>query len=110
MEQKYEAPLAFLVDNISSLLDLAILTLFKFHYNSIKAQIQSTIQAISSHRIIKTKQCMQACQTLFYFQKCFIIGYKHSKTPIGHFIKVAKSFAKDFTYKPFLNQINILCG
>ena len=42
----YEAPLAFLVENIGSLLDLAIVTLFKFHYNSIKAQIQSSIQAI----------------------------------------------------------------
>ena len=30
---------------------------------------------------------MQACQTLFYLQKWFITGYKHSKTLIGHFIK-----------------------
>ena len=37
--------------------------------------------------MIETKQCMQACQTLFYLQKWFIIGYKHSKTLIGHFIK-----------------------
>ena len=53
---------------------------------------------------------MQACQRLFYLEKWFLIGYKHSKTPIGRFIKVEKPFAKDFTYKPFLNQINILCG
>ena len=57
------------------------------HYNSIKQAIfQSTIQA-TSHKIIETKQCMQACQTLFYLQKWFIIGYNHSKTLIGHFIK-----------------------
>ena len=66
------------------------------HYNSIKQAIfQSTIQA-TSHKIIETKQCMQACKRLFYLGKLFIIGYKHSKTPIGHFIKVAKPFAKDF--------------
>ena len=46
MGQKYEAPHTFLVEHIDSLLDLQIVTLFKFHYNSIKAQIQSTIQAI----------------------------------------------------------------
>ena len=54
MGQKYEAPLAFLVENISSLLDFAIDTLFKFHYNSIKAQIQSSIQTI--HHIKQRKQ------------------------------------------------------
>ena len=87
MGQKYEASLAFLVESISSLLDLAIFTLFQIHYNSIKqAKIQSTIQANSSHKIIETKKCMQVCQRLFYLQKWFLIGYKHSKTPIGHFI------------------------
>ena len=56
--QKYEAPLAFLVENISSLLDLAIFTLLKFHYNSIKAQIQSTIQA--THHIENKNKAMHA--------------------------------------------------
>ena len=95
MGQKYEASLAFLVENISSLLDLAIFTLFN-HYNPIKQAIfQSTIQA-TSHKIIETKQCMQACQRLFYLESGSLMGYKHSKTPIGHFIKVAKPFAKIF--------------
>ena len=110
MGQKYEAPLAFLVDNISSLLDLATITLFKFHYNSIKQAIfQSTNQA-SSHKIIETKQCMQACKRWFYLEMWFLIGYKHSKTLIGHFIKWQNYLQKIFTYKPFLNQSIILCG
>ena len=87
MGQKYEASLAFLVEDISSLLDLAIFTLFKsLQFNQARAQFQSTIQA-TSHKLIESKQCMQACQTLFYLQKGFIISYKHSKTLIGYFIK-----------------------
>ena len=38
----------------------------------------------SSHRIIKTNQCMQACQRLFYLEWWFLIGYEHCKTPIDH--------------------------
>ena len=53
---------------------------------------------------------LASMQKIVYSEKWFLMGYKHIKTPIGHFIKVAKPFAKDFTYKPFLNQINILCG
>src|SRR4051812_21292768 len=88
MGKKYEASLAFLVENISSLLDLAIFTLYKFHYNSIKQGTNYNPPfKQTSHKIIETKQCMQACQRLFYLQKWFLIGYKHSKTPIGHFIK-----------------------
>src|SRR3954468_3213753 len=87
MGQKYEASLAFLVENISSLLVFAMITPLKsLQFNQARAQFQSTIQA-TSHKIIETKQCMQACQTLFYLQKWFITGYKHSKTLIGHFIK-----------------------
>ena len=110
MGQKYEASLAFLVENISSLLVFAKITLFKsLQFNQARAQFQSTIQA-TSHKLIESKQCMQACQTLFYLQKWFIIGYKHSKTLYWSFHKVAKLFAKDSIYKPFLNQIIILCG
>ena len=50
---------------------------------------------------------MQACKRLFYLEKWFIIGYKHSKTPIG---KWQNHLQNIFTYKSFLNQINILCG
>ena len=81
---KYEASLAFLVENISSLLDLAIVTLFKFHYNSIKQAIFNLPFKQTSHKIIEIKQCMQACQRLFYLEKWFLLGYNHSKTPIGH--------------------------
>ena len=84
MGRKYEASLAFLVENISSLLDLCnVHTLQITTIQSSKQYFQSTIQA-TLHKIIETKQCMQACQTLFYLQKWFIIGYKHSKTLIGH--------------------------
>ena len=53
---------------------------------------------------------MQACQTLFYLQKWFIIGYKHYRTLYWSFYKVAKLFAKESTYKPFLNHSILLCG
>ena len=76
--------LAFLVENISSLLDLC-----NSHTLQISLQFNQGTNSIyhssnSSHRIIKTKQCMQACQRLFYLEKWFLIGYKHFKTPIGH--------------------------
>src|SRR5215216_6606517 len=101
MGQKYEAPLAFLVENISSLLDLAIVTLFKFHYNSIKQGTNSIYHSSnSSHRIIKTKQCMQACQRLFYLEKWFLIGYKHFKTPNGRCIKWQNHLQKILLHKP----------
>ena len=53
---------------------------------------------------------MQACQTLFYLQKWFIIGYKHYKTLNGHFIKLQSHLQKISLHNPFLNQIIILCG
>src|SRR3954470_22776139 len=110
MGQKYEASLAFLVENIISLLDLEMITLFKsLQFNQARHNFNLPFKQ-TTHKIIETKQCMQACQRLFYLEKWFLICYKHSKTHVGHFIKVAKPFAKDFTYKPFLNQINILCG
>ena len=38
--------LAFLVENVGSLLDLANVTLFNVHYNSIKEKNQTSIQTI----------------------------------------------------------------
>ena len=69
MGQKYEASLAFLVDNISSLLDLAIFTLFKsLQFNQARHNFNLPFKQ-TTHKIIESKQCMQACQTLFYLQK-----------------------------------------
>ena len=54
MGQKYEASLAFLVENISSLLHLSMFTLFKFHYNSIKqTQNQLAFTPFHTHKITK---------------------------------------------------------
>src|SRR4051812_34724976 len=53
---------------------------------------------------------MQACKRLFYLDKWFLIGYKHLKTPSGHFIKWQNHLLKVLLHKPFLNQIIILCG
>src|SRR3954469_19981982 len=87
MGQKYEESLAFLVENISSLLVFAMITLFKsIHFNQ-AINISIYHSSKTSHKMIETKQRMQACQTLFYLKKWFIIGYKHSKTLFGHFIK-----------------------
>src|SRR4051812_2007091 len=110
MGQKYEASLAFLVEGISSLLDLFnVHTLQSLQFNQAN-NISIYHSSKSSHQMIETKQCMQACQTLFYLQKWFIIGYEHIKTLYWSFHKVTKLFAKDSIYKPFLNQIIILCG
>ena len=64
----------------------------------------------TSHKIIETKQCMQACQRLFYLEKWFLLVQKHLKTPNGHFIKWKNHLYKILLHKPFLNQIIILCG
>src|SRR4051812_38669308 len=101
MGQKYGASLAFLVENISSLLVLEIFTLFKsLQFNQARHNFNLPFKQ-TIHKIMEIKQCMQACKRLFYLEKWFLMGYKHSKTPIGHVIKMAKPFAKDFTYKPF---------
>ena len=59
--------LAFLVDNLGTLLDLANVTLLKVHYNTIK---QSTHSKLALNQITKqnnkTKKCMQACKMVFY--------------------------------------------
>ena len=47
----YEAPLAFLVEKVGTLLDLEIVTLFKVHYNSIKQGTHSKTSIQTIHHI-----------------------------------------------------------
>ena len=42
---------------------------------------------------------MQACQALFCLKKWSLLGHRYLGTSNGHFVKVAKSFAKGFTLK-----------
>lgn len=35
-------------------------------------------------------------KVVLFEKEWFLLGYKHFKTPIGHFIKVTKPFAKEF--------------
>src|SRR3954468_25098981 len=89
MGQKDEASLAFFFGREYKItyLFFAMFTHFKSLQFNQANNISIYHSSNSSHKIIETKQCMQACQTLFYLQKWFIIGYKHYKTLIGHFIK-----------------------
>ena len=41
---------------------------------------------------------------MVYLEKWFLMGYKHLKTPIGHFIKVAKPFKNKLVKMALLNQ------
>ena len=53
---------------------------------------------------------MQACQALFYLKKWFLMGHKHLKTPIGHFVKWQSHLQKVSLHKTFSKQGIILCG
>src|SRR3954465_7366711 len=80
--------LAFLVGNSDSLLDLANITIFKLYYNPIKqTHIQLAFKQFTTHKIIETRQCMQACKRWFYLEKWFLLGSKHFKAHIGHLQK-----------------------
>src|SRR3954465_6140321 len=80
--------LAFLVENVGLLLDLANITLFKLYYNSIKqTHIQLAFKQFITHKIIETRQCMQACKIWFYLEKLFLLGSKHFKTQSGYLLK-----------------------
>src|SRR4051812_36587399 len=101
MGQKYEASLAFLVEIIGSLLDLAIFTHFKSLQINQANNISIYYSSNSSHKIIETKQCMKACQSLFYLRKWFLMVHKHFKTPNGHFIKWQNHLYRILLHKPF---------
>ena len=66
MGQKYEASLAFLVENISSLLDLAIFTLFKsLQFNQARHNFNLPFKQ-TSHKIIEqSNACEHAKDCLF---------------------------------------------
>ena len=53
---------------------------------------------------------MQACQGLFYLKKWFLMGHKHLKTPIGHFVRWQSHLQEVSLPKPFSKQSIILCG
>ena len=64
--------LAFLVENVGSLIDLANITLFKLYYNSIKqTHIQLAFKQLITHKITKTRSCMQACKDSFTWKSGF---------------------------------------